>query len=192
MDISNLTGQFLIAVPSLLDPNFARTVVLLCRHDADGAMGLVVNRHSGIGMDRVLRGIGLDGRGWEGEPVHYGGPVEPERGFVLHTRNPIRASASSAVFESSLKVTDEIVLTISQDVIRRIAGGRGPEKALVALGYAGWAPGQLEAEIVSDGWLIAPPDPIVIFDVPIGKRWDTAVRNLGIDPARLVASRGNA
>ena len=128
MDIANLTGQFLIAVPSLLDPNFARTVVLLCRHDADGAMGLVVNRHSGIGMDRVLREIGLDGRGWEGEPVHYGGPVEPERGFVLHTRNPIRASASSAVFESSLKVTDEIVLTISQDVIRRIAGGRGPKR----------------------------------------------------------------
>ncbi len=95
-DITNLTGQFLIAVPALQDPNFARTVVLLCRHDAEGAMGIVVNRQLKIGMDEILKGVGLDGRGWEKEPVYYGGPVEPQRGFVLHTADFAGAHARMA------------------------------------------------------------------------------------------------
>lgn len=183
-DITNLTGQFLIAVPALQDPNFARTVVLLCRHDAEGAMGIVVNRQLKIGMDEILKGVGLDGRGWEKEPVYYGGPVDPQRGFVLHT--------AESAYEGSLQVTDGLTLTMTPDVLQQIAAGEGPEKTLVALGCSGWAPGQLEAEILADGWLLAPADPEIIFELPVPKRWEAAVRSLGIDPVQLVPRRGMA
>ncbi len=172
-----LAGQFLVATPELPDPRFQRTVVYMVEHNKDGALGLIVNRVYGSGpLGTLLEGLGLEagelGDGGEEVRLHYGGPVEPSRAFVLH----------SADFKSpkTLVVSDGISMTAERGVFEAIASGTGPEKALVALGYAGWSPGQLEAEIERGDWLSAPADEAVIFDADIDSKWQRATDGAGL------------
>ena len=180
-DLSVLKGHFLIAMPGLRDPNFVRTVVLVCEHSDEGTLGLVVNRTLPMSMAEACAGMGLDTRGLEGYPVHLGGPVEPERGFVIH--------APVGTYQSVLPVTGEIGVATSWDILNDLARGEGPAKVLFALGYAGWGPGQLAHEIAQDAWLVGPADPKIVFDVPLEERWEAAARLLGVDIRRL-ADRG--
>ena len=181
-----LTNQLLIAMPGMLDPNFSTTVTLICEHNDDGALGIVINRP----LDLKLRGLfeQLDVKdadpGAADRPVLLGGPVGPERGFVLH--NPGYA------FENSVRVSADIDLTFSRDVIDSLAAGSGPSKTLVALGYAGWQAGQLEQEMLANSWLNVPATPEIVFDTPFKDRWMSAARILGIDISRISTDAGHA
>ncbi|MCB1734712.1 MAG: YqgE/AlgH family protein [Gammaproteobacteria bacterium] len=181
-----LDNHFLIAMPALSDPNFSRTVTYLCEHNEDGAMGLVINRPLEITLDEIFKhmGIGDADPVVAAAPIYLGGPVQPDRGFVLHT--PIGA------WESTLRVTDDIGVTTSQDVLKAMAEGKGPEHALVALGYAGWGTGQLEAEIIDNAWLSVPAESDIIFHLPSEQRWRAAAASLGIDLDRLSSDAGHA
>ncbi len=208
----NLANHFLIAMPALQDPNFARTVTYLFAHDEDGAMGLVINRPIGLDLGTVLdhAGIGAgagedaDGAGGSGSgngsggsggadpgdavrnlPVMEGGPVMKERGFVLHRPR--------GDWEHTLAVEGEdIAVAMSRDILDAIASGRGPADVLVALGYAGWGPGQLEHEVLQNAWLSGPADPEVMFEAPPGERWKLAAEKLGVDLHRLSGEAGRA
>ncbi|NTU76195.1 MAG: YqgE/AlgH family protein, partial [Alphaproteobacteria bacterium] len=153
-----LTGQLLIAMPSMPDPRFERTVVLICSHTPDGAMGLVINRLYGeLSFQSLLSQLNIAlHEGVPEIPIHYGGPVEPSRGFVLH--------AADYQHEGSMLVGGNIALTATVEVLRALAEGQGPSRALLALGYAGWGPGQLESEMQTNGWLVAPPDEEIVFN----------------------------
>jgi putative transcriptional regulator len=181
-----LTGQLLIAMPQMEDPRFARTVIYLCAHTADGAMGLVLNKITdSIDFSELLNQLRLSpGSETDDIRVHFGGPVETGRGFVLH----------SADFreEASLVIENTIALTATVDILRAIATGKGPEHSLFALGYAGWGPGQLDSEIQSNGWLNAPADLDIIFGPEIDTKWMSALTKLGIDVSMLSASAGHA
>jgi putative transcriptional regulator len=172
---SSLTGQLLVAEPGMPDPRFAETVVVLVRHDEAGAFGLVINRRLGIRpIATVMKSLGLDPDNTKGEmTIHYGGPVEPSLGFVLHSTDYGRAG--------TLKVTDGIALTAEPEIVRDIAQGRGPHRSLFALGYAGWGPGQLEEEIRLGTWFTVPADDDLIFDDSIGTKWKRASARRGID-----------
>ncbi len=181
IDISNLTGTFLIAVPSLKDPNFERTVVLICDHSKDGAFGLVINRillNSFIplsgGLDIKECAVDL--------PVYYGGPVKPEQGYILY--------ASMDSYYPSIKINDSLILTTAKEILIDIAAGKGPEQFLFALGFAGWSPGQLEQELMTDGWLVAPAVDKIIFDTPVNERWKAAADLIGVDLMRVVCRQG--
>ena len=189
-----LDGKMLIAMPGMTDERFARTVIYICAHSSDGAMGLVVNRRSkDIGFADLLAQLKIDddGKGIllpekaERVQVVNGGPVEKSRGFVLH-------STDYFIDNSSLPVDDGIAMTITIDILRAIAAGNGPERALVALGYAGWGPGQLEKEMQQNGWLHCPTDPNLIFDSDHDTKYERAMRSIGIDPRMLVAGAGRA
>ncbi len=182
IDIRNLTNTFLIAVPGLRDPNFARTVVLICDHSKDGAFGLVVNRlllssfvplSSSFDIKECFIDI----------PVYYGGPVRPEQGYVLYS--------SGRDYHPSIRIHDELVLTTAKEVLTDITLGRGPEKFLIVLGFAGWAPGQLERELMEDSWLVAPSDNRIIFDVPVNERWTAAAALIGVDLKRVICRQGS-
>ena len=151
------------------DPRFVRTVILVIRHDATGAMGLVVNRPVGeVPMARLLEGIGLDATGVRGEVrLHYGGPVEPQQGLTLHS--------TEFSIDGTLRVTGGIAVTGNPEVLRAIGAGRGPKRYLVALGYAGWAPGQLEAEMKAGGWVAVPADAALTFDENAETKWERAM-----------------
>lgn len=183
----DLTGQLLIAMPGMGDPRFTGSVVFLCAHSADGTMGLIVNKPTG---DLVLRDL-LEqleikaGAGTPDMPVYFGGPVEHGRGFVLH-----EAGYESAI--STLKVNDRFAMTATLDILEDMAGGRGPSKALVALGYAGWGPGQLEGEIAQNGWLVCAAEPSLVFDREDAAKWQAALTTLGISPLTLSADAGRA
>lgn len=181
-----LTDHFLIAMPAMDDPNFARTVTYVCQHDGDGAMGIVVNRTASLTMADVLRQMNLssDDPAVSGAPIFVGGPVQPERGFVLHP--------PGGQWDSTLAVTPRLSITTSRDVLAAIAAGTGPKRAMLALGCAGWAAGQLESEVRDNAWLTAPADESLIFDVPPEKRWEAAARLVGVDPARLSDYAGHA
>lgn len=182
----NLTNQFLIAMPSLADPNFARTVTYLCAHTEEGAMGIVINRPLNLNLAEVLDHMEIKNSnpGITAMQVMQGGPVQRERGFVLH--------APVGEWDSVLKVSEDIGVATSRDILTAVAEGRGPQRTLVALGYAGWDAGQLEREVLENAWLCGPADSGIIFDVPYEDRWDRAARLLGIDPERLSGEAGHA
>ena len=181
-----LTGQMLIAMPQMQDPRFSRSVIYLCAHTADGAMGLVVNKL----MDNVSFPELLDQLSLEGDTaedlinVHFGGPVETGRGFVLHSADYVQ--------DSTLVIDDERALTATIDILKVIAEGSGPHRSLLALGYAGWGPGQLDEEIQQNGWLSVPADDTLVFGDDIGDRWEAAMAKLGININMLSGDAGHA
>lgn len=181
-----LNNQLLIAMPGMEDPNFSTTVTLVCEHNADGALGIIINRPSGMSLGGLFEQLELSDADSVivARPVLDGGPVARERGFVLH--QPAES------FESSVAVSPEIQLTLSRDVLDAMAAGDGPEKSLVALGYAGWDAGQLEAEMLENTWLSVPATPELIFDVPFEDRWQTAANALGVDISQLSTDAGHA
>ena len=181
-----LDRQMLIAMPSLADPNFARSVTLMCQHSEEGAVGITINRLSPLKLGEVLKqlDIACDDASILDRPVLEGGPVHPDRGFVLHT--PVEG------FESSVMVADGVMVTTSKDVLDAIAGGDGPEHFIVALGYAGWGGGQLEDEMRDNAWLSVPADRAILFDHPLDDRWDIAVTALGVSPDQLLGVGGHA
>ena len=185
-----LADHFLIAMPSMLDPIFGGTVVYVCEHHEGGALGMIINRPTDMTMDVLFERLDLaleispHGESRSGKPVMFGGPVQVERGFVLH--------APQADYSSSLKVSDDVALTTSRDVLEAVAEGHGPERLLVTLGCAGWGAGQLEEEILRNGWLTVTADPGILFDVPIEERFAAAMHLLGINPTDLTGEAGHA
>ena len=181
-----LANQLLIASPALSDPNFARSVALICQHDDEGAMGVVVNRPSEYTLGEVLRQMNLQAQDPQlaGQVVLAGGPVHPERGFVLH--DGLRA------WESTMEVADGLFLTTSRDILEAMAAGDGPAHAIVALGCAGWGAGQLEYELGENSWLTAPADAELLFALPLERRWQAAGQRIGVDMTRLTDYSGHA
>ncbi|HEX4857322.1 MAG TPA: YqgE/AlgH family protein [Limnobacter sp.] len=182
----SLSGQLLIAMPNMLDPSFAGTVVYLCEHSSRGAMGLIINRPTDLDLRSLLEKIDLDVECLlpDSFPVMVGGPVAPERGFVLHT-TPLD-------WNSSLKVNDEISLTTSRDILEAVARGNAPERWLITLGYAGWGEGQLEQELAQNAWLTVAATREILFDLPLEARFTSAYAMLGIDPALMSGAAGHA
>jgi putative transcriptional regulator len=189
-----LDGQLLLAMPAMVDPRFARAVIYMCAHSADGAMGIVVNQRApNITFPKLLEQLDIEPRLAEGGihlpvdrmAVHFGGPVETGRGFVLHT-------SDYYVADSTLPIDDAVCLTATIDILRAIATGSGPTRSLLALGYAGWAPGQLESEIHANGWLTCPADVDLIFDNNLEGKYERALAKLGVHPSFLVNDAGHA
>lgn len=181
--LSSLRNQLLIAMPGLRGSEFAGALALICDHNEDGALGLVINRPLDIRMDELLDQMDLADVPCD-KPVFNGGPVQLERGFVLH-RGGCR-------WQHSMAISDNVCLTTSRDILGAIGLGEGPKDFMLALGYAGWSPGQLEEEIAGNAWLTCPADEDLLFDVPWDQRVETAMRRLGIDPAQLSSSVGHA
>ncbi len=184
---SYLSRHLLIAMPALLDPNFARGVTLVCQHNAEGAMGLTINRASDWSLGDVMAQVGIEHAPADLAQMRVlvGGPVQGDRGFVLH--EPF------GTWDSSAKVSDDLVVTTSRDVLQAIAERRGPKRFLVLLGYAGWSAGQLEEEVRENAWLTAEPtDTAILFDLPLEHRWDAAARLLGVDIRLLGGVAGHA
>jgi putative transcriptional regulator len=181
-----LSNQLLIAMPGMADPNFAQTVTLICEHTASGALGIIINRPLPMTLEEVFTQLALDNRNASlGERVVLkGGPVQTDRGFVVH-----RAGGE---WDSTLKVSESIHVTTSRDVLAALASGTGPEDAFVALGYAGWQAGQLEDEIRANAWLNVPASETIVFDMPFEERWHAAGRLLGIELNRLGSAAGHA
>jgi len=181
----NLTNHFLIAMPGMADPFFAKTVTYLCQHTAEGALGIIINRPSELTLGDIMRPTDIDlGEAEVGKmPIFFGGPVQPERGFVLH--EPI------GHWDSTLQVAPGISLTTSRDILEAISVGKGPRKALVALGYAGWGKGQLEREMVDNAWLSAPAANSILFDYPSAQRWKAAAELMGINISLLTTQAGH-
>jgi putative transcriptional regulator len=183
---SSLAGQLLVAMPSILDPRFERTVIYLCAHNRDGALGLVVNKpFSRITFPEVLDQLEIE-RDVATRPIRVlaGGPVEEGRGFVLHSDDYLR--------EDTLQVEDGIALTATIDILKAMARGSGPQRSLLALGYSGWGPGQLEKEMLENGWLIVPADKTIIFDEQLDSKWERALAKLRITPSALSGVAGHA
>ena len=185
MQTINLTSHFLIAMPAMSDPNFSRTLTFICEHNERGALGIVVNRPIDVTLASLFRQVEIAApqSPLGDEPVFYGGPVQFDHGFVLH--RPVGA------WKSTLPV-GEIGLTTSRDILEAMAAGHGPPKQLVALGYAGWAPGQIEDEIRRNGWLTVKADLDLIFDVRPESRYEAAMQALGVNPANLSEEAGHA
>jgi putative transcriptional regulator len=186
MQSANLTNNFLIAMPGLSDPNFFQTVTYICAHNEDGAMGIVINRPLELDLGEVLAQMNLVPSNDEIEkiPIYQGGPVQTDRGFVLHR--------PEVTWQSSINVSSEIGVTTSRDILQAIAEGKGPDNALIALGYAGWAAGQLEDEIKENAWLNGPADANIIFNIPCERRWERAAALLGVDLEKLSPHIGHA
>jgi len=181
-----LTNQFLIAMPGLEDPNFYHSVTYICEHNDEGALGLVVNRPLEMQLGEILQHIHVDDAPLEARqtPVHLGGPVQQDRGFVLH--EPL------GDWEATLKVTDRIGITSSIDILHAIARNEGPEHVLITLGYAGWGAGQLEQEMANNAWLSGPANPEILFRTPDEQRWRAAAASLGVDLDLLSGDAGHA
>ncbi|GBD44175.1 hypothetical protein HRbin40_01659 [bacterium HR40] len=182
----HLAGQLLVAMPNMADPRFARSVVFLCAHSPEGAMGLIVNRLvENVSFADIASQVGIDPDEIVAEvPVHFGGPVEPARGFVLHSADYTTAS--------SLAVDEQFALTATVDMLKLVARGEGPKHCILALGYAGWAPGQLDAEIQANGWIVVPADPELVFVADNPSKWTRALRKIGIEPSLLSTHMGHA
>ena len=181
-----LAGQLLVAMPGMRDPRFARSVIYMCAHSAEGAMGLVVNRElESLSFPDLLGQLDIEVPELKNQiRVHFGGPVESGRGFVLHTADYVQ--------DATLVVDQRIALTATIDILRDIAGGGGPERSLLALGYAGWGAGQLDSEIKANGWLSAPAEPTLVFDGELETKWERAMAQIGIDPRMLSDNAGHA
>jgi putative transcriptional regulator len=182
----SLKAHFLIAMPAMGDPNFNETVTYLCKHDEEGALGIVINRPTDMLLDEVFRQLSLEpvDRRLADQPVLAGGPLRRDRGFVLHR--------GTADYESTLDTGDGVHLTVSQDILSALASGTGPEPVIVALGYAEWGSGQLEAELAANAWLSVPADQSVLFETPYDERWAAAAGLLGVDIHQLVRYAGHA
>jgi len=189
-----LDGQLLIAMPVMTDKRFARSVIYLCAHSSEGAMGLIINQRAPhISFRELLSQLSIGGRDSEdaqadlldGVDVHVGGPVETGRGFVLHSSDYYAA-------DSTLPIDEGVSLTATIDILKAIARGKGPGKAILALGYAGWRPGQLENEIQANGWLHCPADVDLLFGRDLAQKYDRAVSKIGIDLSHLVSDAGHA
>ena len=183
---SYLTGHMLIAMPGMQDPRFDKSLIYMCAHSPEGAMGLVVNRVlESLTFPDLLEQLGIDCRAvGERINVHFGGPVESGRGFVLHSADYVR--------EATLVVDGEVALTATLDILRAMAAGDGPRRSLLALGYAGWGPGQLDSEIKDNGWLHVAPDTDLLFDSELDSKWERAIRKIGVDPRMLSEDAGHA
>lgn len=189
-----LEGQLLVAMPSMTDRRFARSVIYVCAHSEEGAMGLIVNqRANNVSAPDLLERLGIDTRAEDDTvsdalmdlSIQVGGPVETGRGFVLHSDDYFAA-------ESTLAIEAGVCLTATIDILKAIATGTGPDRAILALGYAGWSPGQLESEIKANGWLNCPADPDIIFDDDLDTKYKRAMAKLGIDLSHLVNDAGHA
>ncbi|WP_207458596.1 YqgE/AlgH family protein [Azospirillum sp. SYSU D00513] len=181
-----LTGQLLIAMPAMNDPRFQRSVIYLCAHNEEGAMGLVVNRLFGsVTFEDLLEQLDIEAKEpVPSMPVHYGGPVESGRGFVLHSTDYVR--------DGTLVVNDEVALTATIDILRAISEDRGPRRTLMLLGYAGWGPGQLDQEIQANGWLNVPCDEELLFDTNLESKWERSIAKLGVSLSMLSGEAGHA
>ena len=182
----NLTQHFLIAMPNMADPHFAKSLTLVCEHNDQGALGVVVNRPIEMNLHALLEQVSIAPEQdiFKSVAVHFGGPVQIDRGFVLHS--PV------GDWQSTLAVGTEIGLTTSKDILQAVARGEGPRRLLVTLGYAGWAPGQLEHELAQNAWLTVPASSDVIFDLPADERLSAAMSLLGVDFAKLSDVAGHA
>lgn len=181
----SLCDHFLIAMPSMEATSFAQSVTYICEHNENGAMGIMINNPLPMPLGEIFSQMNLDDRAHQGSTtIVAGGPVQVERGFVLHD--------SSTEWASTIKVSDEISITASSDVIDAIAAGQGPTPYLVALGYAGWEKGQLEAEIAANSWLTVPADKNIIFNTPFEQRWTVAALALGINVSLIANTAGHA
>lgn len=181
-----LNQQLLLAMPGMSDPNFERSVTLLCQHNEEGAIGITINRKSDFTLGEILAQLGMscENDAVSGLMVLEGGPVGVDRGFVLHSPKP--------GFESSMEITPEIMVTTSRDVLAAIASGQGPDQFQVALGYAGWGDGQLEHELRENAWLSVPVDQAIVFELPLEQRWQQAFSKLGVDISHLHDVGGHA
>ena len=188
-----LDGQLLIAMPIMTDKRFARSVIYMCAHSAEGAMGLIINqRASHISFSELMKQLSIVPDGSDDieieladMDVHVGGPVETGRGFVLH-------SADYYAADSTLPIDEGVSLTATIDILKAIAGGKGPDRAILALGYAGWRAGQLESEIAANGWLHCSADADLLFDRDLEQKYERALSKIGIDPSHLVSEAGHA
>jgi putative transcriptional regulator len=188
-----LDGQLLVAMPIMTDKRFARSVIYMCAHSAEGAMGLIINQRAPhISFSELLKQLSIlpgatDDMAGDlvDMEVHVGGPVETGRGFVLH-------SADYYVADSTLPIDDGVSLTATIDILKAIAGGKGPDRAILALGYAGWRAGQLESEIAANGWLHCPADADLLFGRDLDQKYERAMSKIGIDPSHLVSDAGHA
>ena len=189
----NLTNQFLIAMPGMKDEAFAGAVVYLCEHSEKGALGLMINKPVDIRLRNLFEKVDLtlSSEDLADQPVFYGGPVQTERGFVLHEPQQAGEDEEPA-YNSSLKIEGGLEMTTSKDVLEAISSGSGPKKVLVTLGYTGWAAGQLEDEMSRNGWINVEAEPGIIFDTPVGERYGKALSLLGIDAAMLSSDAGHA
>ena len=186
MDATGLEGRFLIAMPGIGDSRFQRAVILVCAHSDQGAMGLIVNQRSeGIDLNHLLKQLDIEpGEGSASPAIRVGGPVETSRGFVLHS--------TDYETDSALDIAGKFMLTGTVDILRDIAEGKGPERHIIALGYTGWAPGQLEREIQENGWLASDPIPEIVFGESDADKWSEALATLGVAPETLSAGGGRA
>lgn len=186
----DLTNQFLIAMPGMVDDNFAGTVVYLCEHSDNGALGLVINRPTDINLKNLFERVdlSLDRDDLAARPVFYGGPVQTERGFVLHEG----LGDDGEHYSSTLKISGGLEMTTSRDVLEALSSGAGPKRVFITLGYAGWGAGQLEDEISRNGWLSVNADPELIFATPVEHRYDKALSLLGVDRSFLMGEAGHA
>lgn len=186
MKTSKLTDHFLIAMPSLEDGNFSQSVTYMCEHTDEGALGITINRPSEILLSEIFEQLSIEvtDESVNSIPVYIGGPVNQDRGFILHS--PV------GEWKSSMQVTEQIAITTSQDMLEAIARGEGPQHMLFALGYAGWGAGQLEQEMAENAWLSCPATPQIIFNTPVESRWESAAKLLGIDLQLLSNQTGHA
>ncbi|UYV38419.1 YqgE/AlgH family protein [Rhodobacteraceae bacterium D3-12] len=186
-DAIDLTGKMLIAMPGMGDPRFEKSVVFICAHSPDGAMGIIINKPTGdLRLKDLVEQLDIgDGTCLRDHPVHFGGPVEPGRGFVLHSGEYVSNI-------STLRVSDEFGMTATLDVLEELAAGAGPAFAIMALGYSGWGPGQLEDEILSNGWLTCEAEQSLVFEEADLRKWEAALKTLGVDPLTLSAAAGHA
>ena len=186
MSTVNLTHHFLIAMPNMADPYFARTLTYICEHNEQGALGLVVNRPIDMTLQALFERLSLSlaDSALSAEPIYFGGPVQTDRGFVLH--------APAGNWQSTLRVREMIGLTTSKDILEAVGRGEGPPRLLVTLGYAGWSPGQLEQELSQNAWRTVEAKDAILFDIPADERLPKAMELLGLDYARLQDEAGHA
>ncbi|ESS70981.1 hypothetical protein UPF0301 [Methyloglobulus morosus KoM1] len=184
-EFSYLNNQFIIAMPSLMEPTFHHTVTFLCQHTKEGALGIVINRSADMKLGEIFKQMEITVKSPTAAqaPVFSGGPVQQDRGFVVHT--------ACGDWDMTLPVSEVISLTTSRDVIEAIAAGEGPAQYLVALGYAGWGEGQLEQEILSNSWLNTPYAKQILFDTPVNQRWNAAASQIGININQLTTPAGH-
>lgn len=186
MSENRLTDNFIIAMPGLMDENFYQAVTYICEHDENGTFGIIINRESEITLDDVMQQMNIPYQA--GEPVHAsvfnGGPVQSNRGFILHR--------PTGNWDSSLVINDAVALTTSRDILEAIADNRGPDDVIIALGYAGWGPGQLEQEMAANTWLSCPAEQQIIFETPVKDRWQAAADLIGVDLSLMSSDTGHA
>ncbi len=184
MMLNSLKNHFLVAMPGLADPRFSQSVTYICEHNQGGAMGLVINQPASISYSELFSQLQLNDNYGDNSPLLIGGPVQKERGFVLHS--------SEKQWASTQPVSDDVYITGSKDILEDIAQNNGPNESLIALGYAGWDAGQLEEEIAQNSWLTVPAEKQIIFNTPISERWHCSAKQIGVDMHLLSSQAGHA